>query len=126
MERFANPAASHKVILLHGVGTNSRLLNLIAGAPLARAGFEVVAVDMPFYGMTDNQEKSVTWADWIEIGAELVRSEIATDGRPVVLYGLSAGGMLAYDIAAETQMVSGIMGYVLHRRGFSRGSSTYV
>ncbi len=110
MERFANPAASHKVILLHGVGTNSRLLNLIAGAPLARAGFEVVAVDMPFYGMTDNQEKSVTWADWIEIGAELVRSEIATDGRPVVLYGLSAGGMLAYDIAAETQMVSGIMG----------------
>jgi alpha-beta hydrolase superfamily lysophospholipase len=46
----------------------------------------------------------------VEIGAELVRSEIAKDGKPVVLYGLSAGGMLAYDIAALTRQVSGIMG----------------
>lgn len=110
VERFANPGATHKVILLHGVGTNSRLLNLIAGAPLARAGFEVVAADMPFYGMTDNRESRITWDDWVEIGAELVRSEVKKDGKPVVLYGLSAGGMLAYDIAALTRQVSGIMG----------------
>ncbi|MDH3831294.1 MAG: alpha/beta hydrolase [Chromatiales bacterium] len=110
VERFANPDATHKVILLHGVGTNSRLLNLIAGAPLARAGFEVVAADMPFYGMTDNRETRISWDDWVEIGAELVRSEIDKDGKPVVLYGLSAGGMLAYNIAAATRKVSGIMG----------------
>jgi alpha-beta hydrolase superfamily lysophospholipase len=110
VERFANPDATHKVILLHGVGTNSRLLNLVAGAPLARAGYEVVAADMPYYGMTDNRETRITYEDWVEIGAELVRSEIAKDGKPVVLYGLSAGGMLAYDIAALTRQVSGIMG----------------
>ena len=81
VERFANPDATHKVILLHGVGTNSRLLNLIAGAPLARAGFEVVAADMPFYGMTDNRETRISWDDWVEIGAELVRSEIDKDGK---------------------------------------------
>jgi len=110
LERFANPDASHKVILLHGVGTNSRMLNLIVGAPLSRAGFEVVAVDMPFYGMTDNREARIAYEDWVEIGAELVRSETEADGKPVVLYGLSAGGMLAYQIAAETRKVSGIMG----------------
>ncbi len=110
VERFANPDATHKIILLHGVGTNSRLLNLVAGAPLARAGYEVVAADMPYYGMTDNRETRITYEDWVEIGAELVRSEIAKDGKPVVLYGLSAGGMLAYDIAALTRQVSGIMG----------------
>ncbi|CAH6814946.1 alpha/beta hydrolase [Vibrio chagasii] len=110
VERFPNPNASHKVILLHGVGTNSRLLNLVAGAPLAAAGYEVVALDMPYYGMTDNNEPRITYHDWVEIGCDLVRSEIEADGRPVVLYGLSAGGMLAYHIAAETRLVSGIMG----------------
>ena len=109
-ERFPNQDSSHKVILLHGVGTNSRLLNLIAGAPLARAGYEIVGIDMPFYGMTDNRESHITWADWVDIGADLVRREIAADGKPVVLYGLSAGGMLAYHIAAETRQVAGIMG----------------
>ena len=110
IDRFSNPEATHKIILLHGVGTNGRLLQLIAGAPLAKAGFEVVAVDMPSYGMTDNQEKRIRWEDWVEIGAEQVRLEQERDGKPVVLYGLSAGGMLAYCIAAETRSVSGIMG----------------
>jgi len=110
LERFNNPKASHKIILLHGVGTNSRLLNLIAGAKLAEAGYEVLAIDMPYYGMTDNQESYIRYQDWVEIGCELIRSEKAADNRPIVLYGLSAGGMLAYHIAAETRMVTGIMG----------------
>jgi alpha-beta hydrolase superfamily lysophospholipase len=110
VERFANPASPCKVILHHGVGTNGRLLSLVAGAPLARLGFEVAAVDMPFYGMTRNGEPGVRWEDWVQIGAEFVEREVAADGRPVFLYGLSAGGMLAYNVACETRKVSGIMG----------------
>ena len=110
LERFNNPQASYKIILLHGVGTNSRLLNLIAGAKLAEAGYEVLGVDMPYYGMTDNQESYIQYQDWVEIGCEIVRNEKAADDRPIVLYGLSAGGMLAYHIAAETRLVAGLMG----------------
>jgi len=110
LDRFANPDASHKIILLHGVGTNGRQLQLIAGAPLARAGFEVVAIDMPYYGMTDNREKRIRWQDWVEIGAEQVRLETQRDGKPIVLFGLSAGGMLAYQVAALTRAVKGVMG----------------
>jgi len=110
LDRLVNSDASHKIILLHGVGTNGRQLQLIAGTPLARAGFEVVAIDMPYYGMTDNREKRVRWQDWVEIGAEQVHLETQRDGKPIVLYGLSAGGMLAYQIAALTREVKGIMG----------------
>lgn len=110
VDRFANPASRVKVILHHGVGTNGRLLQLVAGAPLARLGYEVAAVDMPLYGMTRNGEPGIRWEDWVEIGAEFVERETAADGRPVFLYGLSAGGMLAYNVACETRKVRGIMG----------------
>jgi alpha-beta hydrolase superfamily lysophospholipase len=110
IERFRNPKATHKVILFHGVGTNSRLLNLVAGAPLAEAGYEVIALDMPYYGMTDNQEARISYHDWVEIGSDLVRAEAAAHDGPIVVYGLSAGGMLGYHVAAETRLVSGIMG----------------
>jgi len=110
VNRFANPSSKYKVILHHGVGTNGRLLQLIAGAPLAKLGFEVAAVDMPLYGMTRNGEPGIRWEDWVEIGAGFVEREIAADGRPVFLYGLSAGGMLAYNVASVTRKVSGIIG----------------
>jgi len=110
VDRFANPASPCKVILHHGVGTNGRLLQLVAGAPLARLGFEVAAVDMPLYGMTRNAEPGIRWEDWVEIGSQFVERETVADGRPVFLYGLSAGGMLAYNVASVTRRVSGIMG----------------
>lgn len=110
VDRFANPSSKYKVILHHGVGTNGRLLQLIAGAPLAKLGFEVAAADMPFYGMTRNGEPRIRWEDWVEIGSEFVEREKAADGRPVFLYGLSAGGMLAYNVASVTRKVSGIIG----------------
>jgi alpha-beta hydrolase superfamily lysophospholipase len=110
VDRFENPASPCKLILHHGVGTNGRLLQLIAGAPLAKLGFEVAAVDMPLYGMTRNGEPGIRWEDWVEIGSEFLEREKSADSRPVFLYGLSAGGMLAYNVACETRKVSGIIG----------------
>ena len=110
IDRFENPDAKVKVIMHHGVGTNGRLLSLSTGAALARQGLEVIAVDMPLYGMTENNETLVTYDDWIDLSLQFIDYESKVDDRPIVLYGLSAGGMLAYHVAALEPRVRGIVG----------------
>jgi len=110
LDRFTNPDASHKIILHHGVGTNGRLLSMIIGAPLAQQGYEVIAIDMPLYGLSENNEDQICYEDWVDISCQLIDSEIRRDGKPVVLYGLSAGGMLAYHVACIEPRVTGIIG----------------
>lgn len=111
VERYINPDASAKVILLHGVGTNSRQLSLIVGRPLAQAGFETVGLDLPPYGMSQHQgQKAILYDDWVNIVIDFIRYEQQRDNRPIILYGLSAGGMLAYHVAAKYPHVAGIVG----------------
>lgn len=111
LDRWRNPAAKIRVVLHHGVGTNGRQMSMILGAPLHSAGFEVVAVDMPGYGQT-RVAPGVTYSydDWVKIGSDFVDYELANDSRPIVLYGLSAGGMLVYHVAALNKKVTGIVG----------------
>lgn len=110
VDRFPNPAATHKIILHHGVGTNGRLLSMIVGAPLARLGYEVVAIDMPLYGVSENNEASIVYEDWIDVSRQLIARESQRDGKPIVLYGLSAGGMLCYHVACLEDAVKGVVG----------------
>ncbi|WP_186144583.1 alpha/beta hydrolase [Burkholderia gladioli] len=111
LDCFRNPDAPLKVILFHGVGTNGRQMSTILGAPLAGRGFETIAVDMPEYGMTEvGPGAPVKYDDWVQAGSDLVDAELARDDRPIVLYGLSAGGMLTYHVAALNKKVAGIVG----------------
>lgn len=116
LDTYRNPDAGVKVILLHGVGTNGRQMQLVLGRPLAQRGYETIAVDMPGYGLTDVAPGTlVTYDDWVRAGSALVSVEQAKDDRPIVLYGLSAGGMEAYHVATLHQQqtgtkVSGIVG----------------
>lgn len=111
LDAYRNPEAPAKVILLHGVGTNGRQMSLILGRPLAERGFETIAIDMPTYGVTETAPDAlVTYDDWVRIGSDLVDAELARDARPVVLYGLSAGGMETYHVAALNKRVAGIVG----------------
>lgn len=111
LDCYRNPSAPVKVILLHGVGTNGRQMSTILGAPLARLGFETIALDMPEYGVTHvGKGTLVTYDDWVLVGSDLVNAELARDSRPIVLYGLSAGGMETYHIAALNPKVKGIVG----------------
>ncbi|MCY1423210.1 Alpha/beta hydrolase family protein [compost metagenome] len=111
LDCYRNPEAPLKVILLHGVGTNGRQMTTILGAPLARRGLETIAVDMPEYGVTQvGRGKPVRYDDWVQAGSDLVDRELARDSRPIFLYGLSAGGMEAYHIAALNRKVQGIIG----------------
>ena len=111
LDCYRNPVAPLKVILLHGVGTNGRQMSTILGAPLAKRGFETIAIDMPEYGLTEvGPGKPVRYDDWVQAGSDLIDAELARDNRPIVLYGLSAGGMETYHIAALNRKVKGIVG----------------
>jgi pimeloyl-ACP methyl ester carboxylesterase len=111
LDRWRSPDAKVRVILHHGVGTNGRQMSLLLGVPLLKEGFEAVAVDMPMYGMTKVAPgTTVSYDDWVNIGNDFVNFELEHDPRPIILYGLSAGGMLTYHIAALNKRVKGIIG----------------
>jgi len=111
LDAYRDPEAPAKVILFHGVGTNGRQMSTILGHPLAERGYETIAIDMPTYGVTEVAPGAlVTYDDWVRIGSDLIDAELAKDDRPIVLYGLSAGGMETYHVAALNRRVAGIVG----------------
>lgn len=113
LDRYVNAEAPAKVILLHGVGTNGRQMSMILGAPLARRGLEVVALDNLGYGLTKVARGApFSYDEWVDLVVDFITFERARDVRPIVLYGLSAGGMLAYHAAAKAPKgtVAGIVG----------------
>jgi alpha-beta hydrolase superfamily lysophospholipase len=87
-------------------------MSLIVGAPLAKRGFDAVALDLPGYGVTTRVApgRLVSYGDWVDLVVDFIAAQRAADPRPIVLYGLSAGGMLAYHAAAASRDVAGIVG----------------
>lgn len=111
LDTFRNKNAKAKVILFHGVGTNGRQMSTIIGGPLSKDNFEVIAIDMPLYGVTEiNKNMTITYDDWISLGNDYINYELSKDSRPIFLYGLSAGGMETYHVACKNKKVKGIIG----------------
>lgn len=113
LDTFRNSEAPAKVICFHGVGTNGRQISMIIGGPLARDGFETITVDMPTYGVTEvNPDMLIRYDDWVQCGSDLIDEELAKDDRPIFIYGLSAGGMETYHVAAKnkSERIKGIIG----------------
>jgi alpha-beta hydrolase superfamily lysophospholipase len=109
IDRMSVPDASIKVILVHGAGGNGRLL-----APYARMlqinGYEVVAPDLPPYGLSDTRSlKQLSYEHWVQILTDLAEREFERDGKPIVFMGASIGGMLAYHVAAKTKQIKGLV-----------------
>ncbi len=113
LDTFRNPDAPAKIICFHGVGTNGRQIAMIFGGPLAREGFETITVDMPTYGVTEvNPDMLIRYDDWVQCGSDLIDEELKKDDKPIFLYGLSAGGMETYHVAAKnkSENIKGIIG----------------
>ncbi len=113
LDTFRKPNAPAKIICFHGVGTNGRQISMILGGPLAREGFETITIDMPTYGVTEvNPEMTITYDDWVQCGSDYIDEELKKDDRPIFLYGLSAGGMETYHVAAKNRSknIKGIIG----------------
>ena len=126
LDRLAAPRSAIKVIVLHGAGAYGRVM--APAAVLAqRYGFETVAPDLPGYGLTRVPWRRMTYPLWIDCVCDLVEAEHARDGKPIVLFGVSLGGLLAYQVAARSHRVIGLVATTLAdpreravRRGFGR------
>ncbi len=102
--RARRPGASARVLVIHGAGGHSAALWPLA-AQLAERGLDVAAVDLPLYGRTTSpQPETVRYEDWVQLLSDLVEAE--HDERPLILLGASIGGMLAYEVAAHSSLVT--------------------
>lgn len=95
LDRYPQKDSPVTVIVVHGGGGYARLFAPI-GLLLNKAGYEVVAPDLPEYGLSSKDVSLVNYEVWIRVLNELVISEHQSSGRPVVLCGGSQGGYLAY------------------------------
>jgi alpha-beta hydrolase superfamily lysophospholipase len=126
LDRLPVPSSPVKVIVLHGAGAYGRVM--APAAVLAqRYGYETVSPDLPGYGLTRVPWKQMTYALWIDCVCDLIDAELARDGRPVVLFGVSLGGLLAYQAAAKSTKVVGLVATTLAdtreratRKGFAK------
>lgn len=108
-EWAASGPSQGTVILVHGGGGNGRILAPFA-EPLARHGWRVLAPDLPGFGLT---EPAPGWdwdyAEWPRVIAGIADAQ---DG-PVVLMGLSLGGMTAVFAAQQSARVAGVVATTL-------------
>lgn len=112
LDRIDHPKASLKVILLHGAGGYGRFLSPLAIA-CAQYGYSVLAPDLPGYGLTTPRSRHIDYGDWIQMTADLVDAELARDSQSIALFGLSMGGMLAYQVAARSGKIRGVIATTL-------------
>lgn len=94
------------IVIFHGVGGNGRLLSFIA-APLSQYGYEVICPDLPLYGYT-KYDGTISYQMWVDCATEIVH-HFHKSNIPLFVFGLSAGGMLAYQVACKCSEVKGII-----------------
>lgn len=106
------------LILVHGGGGNGRLLAPFADFA-AQLGWRSLAPDLPGYGLThpapDPDSTHDTWAydTWPELIAALADQEAQHDAGPVVLMGLSVGGLTSVYAAQQSAAVKGVIATTL-------------
>lgn len=109
LDRYTVDNPKAKILLFHGAGGNGRVLGAFARMAM-RAGCDVVAPDFPGYGLTVRSKTTKPTYDlWSEIGSELIEEERRKDGLPIIVWGLSIGGFLAYMATAKNKKVDGLI-----------------
>jgi carboxylesterase len=94
-------------LVLHGfTGTPASVAGLADA--LAAAGFEVAAPLLPGHGGPVEDVIGTGWADW-SAAAEAAYQELAARASPVVVAGLSMGGALACQLAADHAEIAGLI-----------------
>lgn len=106
LDIYAPPAPKATIVLFHGVGGNGRMLSFLA-VPLFKSGYQVICPDMPLYGYS-KYTGTVNYNTWVE-NASQITEHYAKEALPVFLFGLSAGGMLAYQVACQVSGIRGVL-----------------
>lgn len=93
------------LVLVHGGGGNGRILAPFA-EPIAKQGWKVLAPDLPGYGLTQSARGyRGEYSEWPAVIAEIADNEPG----PVVLMGLSMGGMTAFLAGQSSRRVRGVI-----------------
>ena len=109
IDRMKNENSSIKIIIIHGAGGNGRIIGPF-GNFLSTIGYEYLAPDLIGYGLTKNlRNRNIDYEEWVDCVSDLIDEEIKNDNKPIVLFGLSLGGMLAYQVACRNSKVKGII-----------------
>lgn len=109
IERFARADSPARILLIHGAGGHAGAMRPFAALAAAQ-GFEVEVPDLPGYGRTRVPARSrIRYPDWVDLVTDLVRAAKARDPRPLLLFGASMGGMLAYEGAARTGLADTVV-----------------
>lgn len=107
--RASRPDAPVRVMGIHGAGGHAMALWSFASLAVDE-DVDIFFPDMPIYGLTaEPRPGDVRYRDWIDLLCDLVDAERATDPRPLILFGASMGGMMAYEVAARTGQVSAVL-----------------
>jgi len=113
IDRYKHSSPKAKMIILHGGGGNGRVVSPFA-IMSHKLGCEVIAPDLPGYGMTiRNKKTKPTYEKWSAIVSDLINQEIEKDELPIYVWGLSIGGFLAYMVAARNKKVQGLIATTL-------------
>lgn len=112
LDRHGPADAALSVVLVHGAGGYGRMFAPLAQR-LAVAGHEVLAPDLPGYGLSPAPWSQVDYAVWKRSLLALIEAEHVQRARPFVLLGASIGGYLAYLVAAESPWVRGLVATTL-------------
>lgn len=126
LDRFDPANAPLKLIVLHGAGAYGRVMAPVS-ILASRYGYATVAPDLPGYGLTRVPRVRMDYRLWIDCVCDLIEAELARDATPIVLFGVSLGGLLAYQVAARSHHPIGLVATTLAdprerdvRRGFAR------
>jgi alpha-beta hydrolase superfamily lysophospholipase len=109
LDCMRRPEAAATLVLVHGGGGNGRLLAPYAAFASA-AGYETVAPDLPGYGLTQLPNRgAIRYQDWRDVLAAVLEAQARRSTAPIIIFGLSMGGMLAYDATARTRIPTGLV-----------------
>lgn len=107
--RDSRPDAPVRVMGIHGAGGHATALWSFASLA-ADEDVDMLFPDMPVYGHTvEPHPTRVRYRDWIDLLCDLVDAERADDPRPLILFGASMGGMMAFEVAARTGQVAAVI-----------------
>lgn len=106
VDEWPSPGESKgTLVLVHGAGGNGRILAPIA-EPVAQSGWRVIAPDLPGYGLTEPAPSyNGDYSEWPKVVSEIA----AAEPGPVVLMGLSMGGLTALLAAQGSKNVSALI-----------------
>jgi alpha-beta hydrolase superfamily lysophospholipase len=83
IDRYKHSSPKAKMIILHGGGGNGRVVSPFA-IMSHKLGCEVIAPDLPGYGMTiRNKKTKPTYEKWSAIVSDLINQEIEKDELPI-------------------------------------------